>query len=296
MQARIRRNDAERRKIEELCQMYVLHPDMRDVFVEGPEDVFFVKWFLDRSERDNTIIYEIQTVEIASTTVRSLGLPDNNRSRVIALASELENRLGINSSQASFIIDRDFDDLLATAFQCTLLFSTDYSCMEMYLFNQEVVGKLTSIYTLGFNYSADALLTQLAGPLQELFLIRAANEKMSLRLKKIGISGCCHISNGNLTFDASLFVTRYLNSNSKLALKSSFLSTVDSLRPMLSADRRMQIQGHDFVDMLSVYLRKNGVENKLCEREVLNRVLPTCAEYAQLALEPLFATLLQRTQ
>jgi hypothetical protein len=54
----------DRRTIEELIARYELEPTLRDIYVEGYTDALFFRWFLQKSNATNAIVYEIDCVEI----------------------------------------------------------------------------------------------------------------------------------------------------------------------------------------------------------------------------------------
>ena len=158
-----------RRKIEELAELYKLHPDLRDIYVEGSRDVNFFRWFLGQTNGQGIVVYEISTVEIPVHLIDQYNLANNNRGRVIALAFLVASRLGEESLQITCIADRDFDLVLNRQHNCGLLLFTDYTCIEMYSFNETCMGKFLEICIGGFCHPPNYVLQQLSLPLQEFF-------------------------------------------------------------------------------------------------------------------------------
>lgn len=282
------------RQIDELAELYTLHPEFRDIFVEGSHHVHFFSWFLNKAKIKAPILYEISAVEVPSDILAKYNLPNNNRSKVIALAFEIETKLGENCKQVVCIADRDFDLVFNKQFSCTLLLFTDYTDCEMYSFNDNCLNKFLSLYIFRFTYSAKHILDSISRPLQELYLVRLANEFFKYGLKWMSFERCCNIDNGNVTFDLSDFVNRYLSKNSMLHIEQRFLSCIETLRTKLTSEPRFQIRGHDYTAIFSWYLKKHGVSQNLANKDAVCRTLCICIDYEQLLQEPLFKELLLR--
>ena len=140
--------DEKRRRFEELVARYELEPSLRDIYVEGLTDKSLLEWFLEKCGIDNYAIYEIDTVEITAHELYNLGLNDNARSRVIALALKLNNYFKECLPSVICVADRDFDYLLGVSeFDCDLLLFTDYTSIEMYLFNPSIIQKFLQFIT-----------------------------------------------------------------------------------------------------------------------------------------------------
>jgi len=82
-----------RRKLDEIIARYDLNPSFCDVYVEGDSDRGILESFFEDLGNLEVVVYDIDTVEIPSAVLRELGLENNNRGRVIALARALYERL-----------------------------------------------------------------------------------------------------------------------------------------------------------------------------------------------------------
>jgi hypothetical protein len=284
----------DRRTIEEVAELYELEPRRQDIYVEGPTDAYFLRWFLGQANNSNARVYEISTVEVPVDMIKKYNLNDNNRDRVIVLAFMLASRLGEESVQATCIADRDFDLVLHQQHICGLLLFTDYTCIEMYLFDEKCMDKFLNICIRRSIHSPACILGQFSLTLQELFLIRLANKILGLGLEWMTFERCCRLRDGEVVFDAKDFINRYLNKNGKQSKQKEFLAAVDSCRSKLSGNPRYQMNGHDYIDLLSWYLAKHRVDKKLCASEIIERNLFACVEYEQLSNESLFKQLLAR--
>ncbi|WP_292753912.1 hypothetical protein [Nostoc sp. NMS4] len=130
-----------RRTLDELVTRYELEPELCDIYVEGKTDKQLIEWFLEDKQLQDFGVYEIDTVEIPAQLLFELGLKDNIRSRVIALAIYIHDKFLETPLHITCIVDKDFDWLFGKEYQCDLLLFTDYSCLEMYLFNEVVLDK-----------------------------------------------------------------------------------------------------------------------------------------------------------
>ncbi len=288
--------DLEKITIDELITRYELEHHITDVFVEGPNDCTFCRWFFRTKNKTSTAVYDISSVDIPSETVEKYNLEDNNRNRIIALAHEIEQSHKANPNQVTCIVDRDFNHLIGPKYACSLLILTDYTCMEMYLFEEEHIGKFFSIVLSGFHVSPGALIVCFSLVLTELFLIRLANEVLQSNMTLVKFHRCCTLDGNNIIFDIDEFVTRYLHSNSKHELREKLLATIEDYRTKLDADPRFNIHGHDFINLMSWYLRRKGVASPLSDPEVVERSLFGCIESQGLINYPMFKTLLTRTR
>ncbi len=286
----------DRRTTEELITLHELEPELRDIYVEGPADLYLIKWFLDQIGKRSTAVYDISTVEIPAEMVEFYGLDNNNRDRVIVLALELEPRLGQESVQVTCIADSDFDLILNHRHDCHLLLFTDYTGIEMYLFHEGYIDKFFNLCLRGFPLYASYVLDQLSNILQEIFLIRLANKLLGLELIWMTFERCCKLSGGEIVFDADDYITRYLNKNNMLERKDEFVYTVNSWRPKLTSNPRHQMHGHDFIELLAWYLAKHGVNSKLSHSKFVERSLFGCIKIKLLANETLFKRLINRVQ
>ena len=193
------------------------------------------------------------------------------------------------------VADSDFDRVNKTSYQCKLLLLTDYSCMEMYFFNDRSIQKLLTLVVRGFPKSANQVLTDIRGVLEQLFFIRMTNHELDWDLKYGRFERSCKWVKDKLVFDFQDYVDRYLNSAGKRAQKDDFLDVFGACRKRMGDDPRLQIHGHDFVDVLFWYIRKHKGSSSI-KKNIIERSLFTCTDSSQLGKEQMFKTLLKRVQ
>ncbi|AVH72444.1 hypothetical protein [Nostoc sp. 'Lobaria pulmonaria (5183) cyanobiont'] len=288
-----------RRTLDELVTRYELEPDLRDIYVEGKTDKLLIEWFLDQKKNQGFAVYEIDTVEIPAQLLFEQGLKDNNRSRVITLALYINDKLSETSLHITCVADKDFDWLFCKEYQCDLLLFTDYSCLEMYLFNEAVLDKCLRL-GLGLSQpKAREVLNQLSRVLEDLFLIRDTNEALNLNMRWLDKFGdCCKLNKKDyqVQFELKTFITKYLNSNSNRSQESRFITKLEELRAKKLIEIRYKIHGHDFTELLCWYIRPYlGTEIRSSyNSEILARSLLACIDADKLSQEGLFQRLLAR--
>jgi Protein of unknown function (DUF4435) len=288
-----------RRTLDELVTRYELEPGLRDIYVEGKTDKLLLEWFLEQKEYQDFAIYEIDTVNISAQRLFELGLNDNKRSRVIALALDIQDRMSELPSHLTCIADKDFDWLFGKEYQCDLLLFTDYSCLEMYLFNEAILDKFLRLGLRLSDPKSPEILNQISKVLEELFLLRATNEALNLNMEWLDSFGnCCNLNKANneIQFDLTTFIVKYLNKNGKRSQESIFRTKFAELRTKELVEIRYKIHGHDFTELLcwylKPYLRKEirGSYNS----EILAGNLLVCIDAEKLAQEGMFQHLLVR--
>ncbi|MDZ8027532.1 MAG: hypothetical protein RMX97_22950 [Nostoc sp. DedQUE11] len=288
-----------RRTLDELVTRYELEPDLRDIYVEGRTDKLLIEWFLDQKQYQNFAVYEIDTVEIPTEFLFKLGLKDNIRSRVIALALYMYDKFSETSLYITCIADKDFDWLFGKEYECDFLLFSDYSCLEMYLFNEVILDKYLRLGLRLSQPKAREVLNQISRVLEDLFLIRATNEALELNmtwLKEFG--GCCKLDNrdNQIYFDRKNFITKYFNSNSNRSQESKFITKLEELRAKELIDIRYKIHGHDFTELLCWYIRpylRKEIKSSY-NSEILAGSLLSCIDAEKLSQERLFQRLVAR--
>ncbi|MEH2295455.1 hypothetical protein [Nostoc sp.] len=288
-----------RRTLDELVTRYELAPDLCDIYVEGKTDKLLIEWFLDQKEHQGFVVYEIDTVEIPAQLLFEQGLKDNNRSRVIALALYIQDKLSETPLHLTCIADKDFDLLFGKEYQCNLLLFTDYSCLEIYLFNEVVLDKYLRLGLRLSQPRAREVLNQVSRVLEDLFLIRATNEALELNMRWLEKFGdCCNLNKNNnqIQFDSTTFINKYLNSNRNHSQESIFRIKLEELRAKELIEIRYKIHGHDFTELLCWYIRpylRKEIRSSY-NSEILAGSLLVCIDVEKLAQEVLFQSLLAR--
>ena len=199
-----------RRQLDEVLARYKLEPSLKDVYVEGHLDASFMKWFFEKIRKNNVHIYEIQTIDIpVSLFKNSRFKKDSNHDMIILLSEILDNHFHQAQIHVRCIADADYDRHLKRCICNRVLLYTEFTSMEMYLFNERCIGKTLNFMIAGFPLSAGDLLDQLADVLQELFLIRLANEKLHWGMVNINIKNYTGWKRRHISFDRSRYIVNF---------------------------------------------------------------------------------------
>jgi hypothetical protein len=289
-------NDPINFEIETLVARYQLHPERQDVFVEGERDQGLVRAFLEKRGHGNVSVFSASVVNISRDSVLANSLPHpSRRSEVISIGKELE-RKGITPRQVVCIADSDFETILPKAAQCRLLLLTDYTSMEMYAFCEETIHSILTIVSPGAELTGAQLIEALASPLEFLFSARATSVDLGLNLTWIeSTEKFLSTKKGKLQFDEREFLKRYVVIRVPSETLEMFNARFQEILSKAYPDIRLKIRGHDFVKLLTWYLRKKEKCNHLNEDSVRQMLYVTLIA-ADLSKEPMFGILLERLQ
>ena len=263
-----------RRTIDELIARYELAPELRDLFVEGPRDRGFYSWCLEKLGYKQVTVFEIDAVDIPREVLAFHGLRSGNRSRVIALALELDEQFSL-LEHVRCIADSDFDFIFAFRTFANHLLYTDYSSMDLYSLNDEILEK---VLRLGFNIpKADVqiLIESMIPILEDLFVVRAANQKLNWGMALTPFTRCCNVNGSVVTCDVDDFITRCLDSNQRRNERGSFDDVYSELRSVYLTDPRQRIHGHDYFELVGWYLnqRRGWAGYRRGERSIMENVM-----------------------
>lgn len=288
--------DELRRKFDELVARYELEPELRDIYVEGTTDKNLVQWFLRQKRQQDFVVYEIDTVDIPAERLEELELSNNNRGRVIALALDMQSQFSALPPHLTCIADKDFDFLFWKDYNCDILLFTDYCSIEMYFFNETILDKFFSL-ALGLSRrQAKEVLDKVSKVLEELFLIRAANQALGMNMQWLDFKDCCKVKVTEIEFYSEKFIDKYLNKNSQMSKKQLFVAKLQELRKNEIAERRCKMRGHDFIELLCWYIKHQLARNRkqFHNPEIVEVNLLICLEAEHLGQESLFQRLLTR--
>lgn len=285
---------ATKKKLNELLLLYDLEPELRDIYVEGDFDNAIIRWFLDEKDHKDVSVYSISSINIPASILIDLGRKDNNRERVLYLAEFLYEKCEHNIGKVTCILDLDFSCFLSQCVKIPNLLYTDYSCMEMYFIDLEIMEKFFKVYCYKTDWPYQTILNSISSLLQRLFLFRLADEDLNWNIGVPGKFRDVTIKNWHLVLNEENYIRRFLNKKGKMSEVEIFYENVNAHKKKLKLDPRHQIHGHDFTKLLCWFLHKKGVEHKLSQPEIVIRVLVGCATVAKLEKYNLFSMMLKR--
>src|ERR1035437_8823564 len=163
-----------KKKHHEIIALCKLEKSIRDIYVEGNSDKVFIENYLKNKKcNKNVILIDIVDFsELRNEYLEGLDMK-SNRNKAIILSKLLSEKLP--QTDVRCLIDKDFDDYVKSIVNAKLI-KTDFSCLESYLFCEEVIEKFVKIGINNFPYEAKFIIKQLAAVLKPLFCLRLYRE------------------------------------------------------------------------------------------------------------------------
>jgi len=248
-----------KRTLQELLALYELEPTLKDVYVEGRNDCNLIRWFLDRKGRSDVRVRRIDSVELPSELFRIEGLQSNsNHDAVILLSEILSRRFSGRNLTVVCIADTDFDRHLKRCRKNDFLQYTDYTSLEMYLFDERCIKKVHEFTLCNFSVSTSALMRNMQEVLQTIYVMRLSNEKLSWSMRFVDIKGYTNWDGTTIGFKAEAFLKSSLMSNGKIKSIVQFKEMTQRLSKKLHSDPRNNMRGHDFTYLFFLTAKREG--------------------------------------
>jgi len=284
---------AVKRELDEVLALYKLEPSLKDIYVEGVNDARILRWFLSKNGQHDITVYDIQLVDIPKNLFEGAGLnPDCTRNHVILLSEKLSHGLAGGRRGIRCIADVDFDRHLGACRKNDVLQYTDYTCMEMYLFNEKTLERFVNFVLGDFPESVPALVKNLKHVLERLFLLRLANQKLEWSMTWVDIKDYTSYAKGKIGFDERRYVNSYLMRNGRSKAQKAFQKTIEELAAQLDSDSRHNIRGHDFTYLLFLSSRRHLGRRFVAKNwETFETLFCGFVEFDEIAREPLFVAL-----
>jgi hypothetical protein len=277
-----------KRTLEEICSIYSLEPQLKDIFVEGRSDKIFVDWYLQDSNADDVSVYTIDSIDITEDIVTEHNLTKGSkRSCVLALACTLAVQFphGLN---VLCLADRDFEDYLATVEINRYILFTDCNSLDLYSFSMNSMQKFTMVALGGLPVSADVLMNMLDAVLRRVYLLRLVNELLGWKMEWVSFSRYVSVNRCSVSFDENKFTRAYLQKNGRWADRNEFNEHVLKSERLLSSERGRRIRGHDLSELLLSVIRTMKRDRKYGNRETLEGSLMATIERRDLEATPCF--------
>jgi hypothetical protein len=218
------------------------------VFVEGLRDLAFWRKLSPVSERINSVIYSIDSIEIECAA-------GGNKGRLIALATKL-NTAGFGE-RVKFFVDADYDHFIKKQHPSNVII-TDYRDIEGYAFNEETIGEIV-LTGLAKQKDINFIFCSLINLCFPIGVLRLLSESESLELpfnktfKNKGRSKIIKKNGTDQIIDTKALISKLLQ-NAQISL-SKLEGLQDDFEKLLakekSTDYRLIIHGKDWGFYLS---------------------------------------------
>ena len=211
-----------RASTDELILLYKLEKEIIDIYVEGQSDRVVIERYLKENDISNINITEIQYVDIPNELLTDTNW-SGNKGRLIYFSEKLKSSVEIPNKNVFCIIDADLDRELKLLPDNEFLLVTDFTCMEMYSFNEKCLDKFFDLH-----YRRDiphGLIQNFCSILKLAFIIRLEKKRNVPDISWYEITRQCKINEELIQFDHTTFITNLLSSQGKANLIGIFLTT-----------------------------------------------------------------------
>jgi len=279
-----------RKTIDELLILYKLEKNIKDIYVEGESDKYFLEWHLEQIGIIKPDIYTIDNIHIPSQALLEKGFENNNRDRIILLISYLNN--GNCLGKYKGIIDRDILCLIREFSNIENIFTTDYSCFEMYAYNIDVMTKINDV---GFSHKInDNLIPFINKMLKFSSSIRIFEKRTNISIRKMEFDKYIEYKNKSFEFKEEKYLEAFYNSRNINISYDSFLEMIFSISDELSEkDVKEYSNGHDFIAILKCTLKESKVINSHITDDIIRAMIMVAIDTKYLMTCDLFKMLIK---
>lgn len=276
----------QKRTLKELQVLYEFEPELRDLYVEGPTDANFFRWFLETCGVYEVTVYSIDVLDVPEDIVRKHSLsPGSAKGRLIALSCELASTAA--SDCVLCIADRDFD-LNGSIRTNVCLRWTDGNTLELYALRPTVFRKFLLVALGGITLSPEDLFNQCITVLERVYSMRIANEVLGWKMSWVPFKRYVKVSGASIEYRESNFIRAYLQKNVRWGDRECFIAKVDEIVASLDRDPMRRIRGHDLSELLYIVVNSLRREKKFGNAATLESCLLAVVESDELRTFSLF--------
>jgi len=240
------------RKVNEVEALYFVEPDLKDIYVEGPEEVNLLDFYLDREEIN---VISIDNVDFSETTGNQI---KSNKEKVLYLTKYLNNVLGSDLPHITFIVDRDFDTISDNILSIPYLEYTDFANLEMYFFNNESISKFLKIGLKNFPIETEQIIKTFENILLDLFALRHSRSVINPSYKMLELDKLFKINGAEISYISEELLNKFLSKNNALPKKDLFEAEIKKVHNKHSTynDIRFFAHGKDFFELFFLLVKK----------------------------------------
>jgi len=279
-----------KRTIEDIITLYRLEKNIKDLYVEGKSDKYFLEWHLKQIGIIKSDIYAIESIFIPSEDLLTKGYENGNRDRVLFLISCLNASKCFGKYKG--IIDRDILCFTRGLPLVDNVLITDYSCLEMYAYNDDV---MTKINDTGFSHGIKNNLFSFINEVLKLSSsIRIFEKRANVSIRKLAFDRYIEYKNKSLEFNRTKYLTAIHNSNSIVLLYDEFLRKISNISDELSDnDVRDYSNRDDFIGILKCTLKKLDIIDNNITDDIIKTMIMIAIDTKYLVNCGLFKALIK---
>ena len=240
------------RKVQEIEALYFVEPDLKDIYVEGPEEVNLLEIYLDTEEVN---VISIDNVDFSDTTG---GQIKSNKEKVLYLTNYVNDALGGSLQYLTFIVDRDFDTIQDNVLNISYLEYTDFANLEMYFFNNVSISKFLKIGLKNFPLEAEQVIKVFENVLLDLFALRYSRAVLGPSYKMLELDKLFKFNGTAISYSNEELLNKFLSKNNALTKKSLFEEEIKNVhkKHKESNDIRFFAHGKDFFELFFLLVKK----------------------------------------
>lgn len=240
------------RKVIEIEALYLVEPELKDIYVEGPEETNIFELYLKSNEVN---LISIDNVDFSETSGVEL---QSNKEKVLFLNEYVTGKIGDRLPYLMFIVDRDFDTINDTIIKSSYLKYTDFANLEMYLFNEASIDKFLKIGLKNFPLEAENVIDVMKNVLFELFALRYSREVIDNSYKMLELDKLVKYKDSNFTYSPEDILTKFLSKNKAISKKERFLKEIQMVKEKYNEhnDVRLFVHGKDFIELFFLLIKK----------------------------------------
>lgn len=243
-----------KRRIEELEALYLVEPEIKEVYTEGPEDATIIEVFLEKCQVFDVRINSIDNISFEQVDCEL----KSNRDRVVFLSEKFETEFDQKLPNFMCVVDRDFDSLSETIGKNKYLSRTDFANLEMYLYSLGSVNKFLKIGIRNFPLTASELLRGIEPILLDLFCLRFVRTKIDTSDQLLNSDKLFKFQGGRIVYDSDEHFQKYFAKNCNEEKTQRYIEEIEKARKKMneSQDNRFFIHGKDFFSVFFASVKK----------------------------------------
>lgn len=246
-------NTIDKRKFEAVIEKYELEKDLKDIYVEGEEDR---KFYANHYKQGDKHFIDISSIDFSTNKpeLENSGLENGNRDKIIYLLDCLKNK---SQKNIRGVIDKDILFYTREIPSNDFIFTTDYSCLEMYFFIEDNIKKVqeNTLKNMSVEFVGDVMKK-----LQSITAVRIVEKQMKLSLRKPDICSCIIIDkNKKLSINEDKYIKCLFDMSDKKYKnqKEEFKNKVkECIKSIKNDNPRNTSNGHDLISALTYCVQK----------------------------------------
>ncbi len=234
----------------------MLHPQLRDIFVEGRDDARFFRHHLGSVlDAPMRVVAISDAVDVPDALLVSRGLDRGQRSRLLVL-SEFVESWNMRQPVATCVVDADFDVIEGALPARECLLPTDYASIEVYGLLPRPFAKFLSLVGAE-SRAADQIVGTLSGLWRTLFALRFVLHNQHGQHLHDGYLRRCTKGASRVAVDIDE-VTRISLQGYAMSVRQAVVESVAAAQGDLETDSLIGIRGHDIAPVLVWFLDLRG--------------------------------------